>query len=393
MGTNIGFENFKYYNPTKILFGKGMLSNLSIEIEQYGSNILIVSGGGSVKKTGLYQAVMDELQKASKTVFKLEGVQSNPKLDTVYEGINICRENNIDFILAVGGGSVIDTAKSIAAGAKSDNDVWEYFLRRRQVESALPIGVVLTLAATGSEMNNTAVLTNLETQDKFSLHSDYLFPRFSILDPINTFTVPKNQTINGCVDIMAHIFEQYFSKTKDTPLQDRFCEGILKTVIDDTRKVIQQPDNYAARANIMWSGTLALNGSIGLGKVQDWGCHRIGHALSAVYDIPHGASLAIVFPNWMRYVLDEGINNFVQYAVRVWDISQDGKTEREIAFEGINKTGEFFKEIGAPTSLQDAGISNPDIDVLVEKAMVFGPFGNFKKLHEADVEKILRMSL
>jgi alcohol dehydrogenase YqhD (iron-dependent ADH family) len=289
--------NFEYSNPTKIIFGKDSVEKIGNEITKYGNKILLVTGGGSVKKMGLYDKVINELKKIDAQIFEVKNIQPNPKLSSVYEGIEICKNNDIEFILAVGGGSVIDAAKGIAAGSKTDIDIWEYYLRKHQVTDALPLGAVLTLAATGTEMNGNSVVTNWDTNEKLHIGATCLNPKFSILDPVNTYSVPKKHTVNGCIDIIIHVFEQYFSKTLETPLQDRLCESIIKTTIENTYKVLENPNDYDARANIMWSGTMALNNIVGLGKEQDWATHAIEHELSAEYDISHGAGLAILSTN------------------------------------------------------------------------------------------------
>lgn len=385
--------NFQFHNPTKIIFGKDSLNQLGDEVIKYGQRVLVVTGGQSVKKIGLYDKVIKILKNLSCHIFELEGINPNPRLHSVHEGIKICKNNNVDFILAVGGGSVIDAAKAIAAGAKTDIDIWEYYIRKHTVTQALPLGTILTLAATGTEMNGNSVVTNWETKEKLPISSEHLFPVFSILDPELTFSVPKDHTVNGCIDIMVHVFEQYFSKTQDTPLQDRFCESILKTVIENTPKVMEDPMNYEARANIMWCGTMALNTLLEKGKSSDWASHNIEHEVSAFYDIAHGAGLSIITPNWMKYVLSEGTEIFKQYAQRVWDVDSEGKTDEQIALEGIARTQAFFKEIGAPITLREVGIDDSNIDLMAERAVRFGAIGGYKKLYKEDVLNILQMSL
>lgn len=385
--------NFEYQNPTKIIFGKGSLDGVGKKILKYGRNVLLVTGGGSVKRIGLYDKVLSELKNNDINVFELDGVQPNPKLSSVYAGVDICKKNNINFILAVGGGSVIDAAKGMAAGAKTDTDIWEYYLRKHAVEDALPLGAVLTLAATGTEMNGNSVVTKWETNEKLFIGSEHLYPRFSVLDPENTYTVPREHTVNGCIDIIVHVFEQYFSQTPNTPLQDRMCESIINTTIENTYKVIENPNDYNARANIMWCGTMALNNLMGMGKEQDWATHMIEHEVSGIYDIAHGAGLAIIAPNWMRYVMSEGTGIFKQYAQRVLTIDSEGLSDEEIAIKGIEKTKAFFKEIGAPTRLSDVGIDEKNIDLMAEKTVRFGLVGGYKKLNKQDVAKVLRMCL
>lgn len=386
--------NFNFYNPTRILFGKDQLANLPREIRRLGKNrILVVSGEGSVRRMGLYDKVISILKDMGLTFFELEGIDPNPRLTDVRKGIDICRSKNVDFILAVGGGSVIDASKAIAAGTVSDRDIWSYFTEGHEIEGALPLGDILTLAATGTEMNGNAVITNWDTKDKLAIGSSHLIPKFSILDPEYTYSVPRDQTVYGIVDIMAHVFEAYFSHTPNTPLQDRIAEGIMKTLVENAYKVLDNLEDYDARANIMWCGTMALNGLIATGKEEDWATHGIEHEVSAIYDIPHGGGLAIIFPNWMRYVLDEGIDKFVQYAQRVWDIQDTGQGDKEIALEGIQRTREFFDRIGAPATLRDYNIGDENIDIMAQKAVRFGPIGGYKKLYREDVANILKMCL
>jgi len=385
--------NFEYQNPTKIIFGKGSLNRVGAEILKFGKRVLLVTGTGSIKSTGLYDKVVSELKSNSIQIFEVSGVQANPRLTSVYEGIALCKKNNIDFILAVGGGSVIDAAKGMAAGAKTKIDIWEYYLKKHNVSEALPLGCILTLAATGTEMNGNSVVTKWDTHEKLYIGSGCLHPVFSVLDPENTYSVPKAHTVNGCVDIMVHIFEQYFSLTPNTPLQDRICEAILKTTIENTYKVIANPNDYDARANIMWCGTMALNNIAGLGKEQDWASHNIEHELSAMYDIAHGAGLAIVSPNWMKYVLSSGTAIFKQYAERVWGVDPANKSAEAVALEGINKTQAFFAEIGAPTKLSQVGIDSSKLEIMAEQAVRFGSLGFYKKLDKNDVVNILKMCL
>jgi alcohol dehydrogenase YqhD (iron-dependent ADH family) len=384
---------FSSYNPTKIVFGPDTVEQLGDLVKPYGTKILLVYGGGSIKKTGLYDAVMAQLTAIGATVHELPGVEPNPRLSTVHKGIAICRREQVDFILAVGGGSVIDAAKAVAVGVPYEGDVWDFCLRKAVIKASLPLGTILTLAATGSEMNGNAVISNWEEKQKRSFGSKLAYPRFSILDPTLTYTVPRDQTVNGIVDTMSHVFEQYFSPTADTPLQERFAESILQTVIENGEPALQNGSNYAARANLMLCSTMALNGTLAMGVVTDWATHAIEHEISAIYDIAHGAGLAIVFPNWMRYVYKERIDRFVQYAVRVWHIDPDGKSDDEIALAGIDATRAYFKRIGAPSSLSELQIGGQELDHMAEEAVHFGPIGSFKKLEKDDVKQILQMCL
>ena len=382
---------FVYHNPTQLIFGRGQLSMLQEKAEQLGQTVLLVYGGGSIKRTGLYEKVVSLLQEADCRVLELSGVEPNPRLSTVKKGIELCRQEGVNWILAVGGGSVIDAAKAVAVGVPYEGDVWDFYTRKALATEALPLGTILTLAATGSEMNRGSVVTNWDTKEKHGASTT--FPAFSILDPENTFSVPRDQTIYGISDIMSHVFEQYFTHTPEVPLQTRFAESILKTVIENADRVLANPEDYDARANILYSGTMALNGTLPVGVETDWATHSIEHAVSAVYDIPHGGGLAIIFPKWMRYVYRENVARFVRFAVEVWNVDPTGKTDDEVALEGISATEAFFTRIGAPTRLADYEIDDQHLQLMAEKATPYGPIGNFKKLSSEDVAQILRMSL
>ncbi|PGC29614.1 NADH-dependent alcohol dehydrogenase [Bacillus pseudomycoides] len=386
-------QNFVFRNPTKLIFGQGQLEQLKTEIPQYGKKVLLVYGGGSIKRNGVYDNVISILNEIDAEIFELTGVEPNPRLSTVNKGIQICKENDIEFILAVGGGSVIDCTKAIAAGSKYDGDVWDIVTKKAFANEALPFGTVLTLAATGSEMNAGSVITNWETNEKYGWGSPVTFPQFSILDPAHTASVPRNQTIYGMVDIMSHVLEQYFHQGSNTELQDRYCESILKTVIETAPKLLNDLENYKHRETILYCGTMVLNGILAMGVRGDWATHNIEHAVSAVYDIPHGGGLAILFPNWMKHVLDENVDRFKQFAVRVFHIETEGKTDKEIAVEGIEALRSFWTSIEAPSRLADYEIGEEKIDVMAEKAMVYGEFGHFKKLNKKDVVEIYRASL
>ncbi|EOP51002.1 NADH-dependent butanol dehydrogenase A [Bacillus cereus VD136] len=386
-------QNFIFRNPTKLIFGQGQLEQLKTEIPQYGKKVLLVYGGGSIKRNGVYDNVISILNEIDAEIFELTGVEPNPRLSTVNKGIQICKENDIEFILAVGGGSVIDCTKAIAAGSKYDGDVWDIVTKKAFANEALPFGTVLTLAATGSEMNAGSVITNWETNEKYGWGSPVTFPQFSILDPAHTASVPRNQTIYGMVDIMSHVLEQYFHQGSNTELQDRYCESILKTVIETAPKLLNDLENYEHRETILYCGTMALNGILAMGVRGDWATHNIEHAVSAVYDIPHGGGLAILFPNWMKHVLDGNVDRFKQFAMRVFHIEMEGKTDKEIAVEGIQALRSFWTSIEAPSRLADYEIGEGKIDVMAEKAMVYGEFGHFKKLNKKDVVEIYRASL
>jgi alcohol dehydrogenase YqhD (iron-dependent ADH family) len=388
-------ENFTYQNPTKLIFGKNQLTQLKNEVSQYGSKILLVYGGGSIKRNGLYDEVISLLKEQDTTVFELSGVEPNPRITTVKKGVEICKIEGIELILAVGGGSVIDCSKLIAAGAKYEGDPWDIVTKKTIVKAALPIGVILTIAATGSEMNGSSVITNWETNEKYGWGSPYVYPRFSILDPVNTFTVPKNQTIYGMVDMMAHTFEHYYHTASHTDYQDRMCESLLITVMETAPKLLNDLENYEYRSTILYCGTFALNGMISMGnRGGDWATHNLEHAVSAVYDIPHGGGLAILFPNWMKHVLSVNPERFKQMAVRVFGVNPDGKSVEEVGLEGIAKLQEFWHSIGAPTRLADYGIDDSKLDLMIDRAMAErDSFGKFKLLTRDDVEAIYRASL
>jgi len=389
-------ENFVFHNPTKLIFGRGQLSRLRQELEPYGKRLLLVYGGGSIKRTGLYDEVMAILREAGCQVFELAGVEPNPRLSTVHRGVAICRQEQIDFILAVGGGSVIDCAKAIAVGARYDGDVWEVITGKGQATGALPFGTVLTLAATGSEMNPSSVITNWETRQKLGWSAEpYTYPAFSILDPVYTFTVPRNHTVYGVVDMMSHALEQYFHAADNAPLIDRWIEDLLRTVMEAAPKVVANPTDYEARETLMFCGTMALNDVLSMGTDGgDWATHAIEHALSAVYDIPHGGGLAIVQPNWMKYCLDVNPARFARLAVRVFDVDPAGRTDREVGLEGIERLRQFWTGLGAPARLADYGVGDDQLERLASLSLKGGTtIGVFRKLTREDVAAILRMSL
>lgn len=380
-------RNFTFYNPTAIFFGKGVINQLEEQIPKDVNNILVVYGGGSIKKIGLYDQLIRKLYK--KHIYELEGVMPNPRLEKVYEGIKICKQKKIEFIIAAGGGSVIDCAKAIAVGAKTNKDVWNCFYENKEdCEEALPIGVILTLSATGSEMNNDSVITNWSTHQKLNYTSNKTYPKFAILDPEYTYSLSKEQTIYGAIDILAHVFEQYFSIPDDLNLSDELSEGIIKNVIRNINIVQQDLRNYDGRACLMWASTMALNGIIGLGKEQDWSSHNIGHALSAIYDIPHGATLSIIFPSWMNFVYKKALSKFKRFAIEIWNVDSKGKTDDEIAKEGIIKTKEYFSKLGAPVSLREVNIYEKDINEII-KHIDIDNAGSYIKISQDDIKEIL----
>ncbi|UZQ83293.1 iron-containing alcohol dehydrogenase [Thermoanaerobacter sp. RKWS2] len=387
-------ENFVFSSPTKIIFGKGTEHQVGEEVKKYSNKVLFCYGGGSIKKSGLYDKVVNSLKEAGVEFIELSGVKPNPRLSLVQEGIKLCRENNIDFILAVGGGSVIDTAKAIAMGVPYEGNVWDFFAGKAQLEEALPVGVILTIPATGSEASDATVITNEDGWFKKGFHHDLIRPKFAIMNPELTYTLPNYQTACGVADIMAHVMERYFTNVKNVDLTDRLCEATLKTVINNVRIVLKDPANYNARAEIMWAGTIAHNDLLSTGRIGDWASHRIEHELSAIYDIAHGAGLAIIFPAWMKYVYKHDINRFVQFAVRVWDVDLPYENLEDIALEGIRRMTEFFKEIGLPVTLKEAGISDDRFEEMANKCTDNGnkKLGNFVKLGKEDVINIYKLA-
>ncbi|MFH0732975.1 MAG: iron-containing alcohol dehydrogenase [Candidatus Omnitrophota bacterium] len=386
--------NFIHHIPTKIYFGKGQITALSQELKKRAKKILITTGQGSIKKNGIFDDVMRQVKQAGVWYVELSGIQPNPRLKSVYSGIEICKKEKIDFILGIGGGSVIDASKAIAVGAKHDGDVWDFFVKDASPNNALPLGCVLTLAATGTEANGNAVISNEDTQRKLALITEKIKPAFSILDPEYTYTVNKFHTAAGVADIMAHVFEQYFSHTKGADAQDRLAEGLLKTCIKYGPVCCKRPRDYEARANILWASTLALNGLIGEGKEQDWACHAIEHEISAIYDISHGAGLAIIFPNWMIYVLSkETLPKFAEYGINVWGIDKD-KKDIDIANGAISKTKEFFTSLDLPKTLTEVKVPVDKFSVMAKMALKSeDTIGSFKPLGEKDIVAILKMSV
>jgi len=381
--------NFNLQLPTRILFGQGKIAELGQEILKYGNSVLLVYGGGSIKRSGLYDRIMQILKNNAISCVELSGVQANPRISSVRQGVDLCREYQVDLVLAVGGGSSIDCAKTIAAGARYEGDAWDFFSRKARITNALPVAAVLTLAATGSEMNPFAVISNPASGEKLGTGSPSLIPQFSIMDPAYTYTVPAEQTAAGTVDIMSHIFEQYFSPTAGTYIQDRLAEAMLKTCIHYGPIAMAEPENYEARANLMWTGSLALNGLLSSGKLTDWATHDIEHELSALYDITHGLGLAILTPYWMSHVLNEQTaGKMAEYARNVWGV--EGAEDSNAARYGIAKTSDFFRSLGLPGNLKDIGMEANRLEEIAAKATSRGTLGTFKKLSCEDVLKILQ---
>ncbi len=383
-------NSFIYDIPTKVYFGKDQLGNLGKEVEKYGKRVLLTYGGGSIKKTGLYDKVMAELNKIGAEVFELSGISPNPRVESVREGAEICKKNNVDLILAVGGGSVLDCSKFIGAATFYDGDAWDISIGKVDVEKCLPLITILTLSATGSEMDCGGVITNEATQDKVGRMCKPMQPKVSFLDPTNTYTVSAYQTACGAADILSHIFEEYFNLNKDLEMLDGFMEVLIKTVIKYTPIAIKEPTNYEARANIMWASSWAINGFIVGGKRQNWSCHPMEHQLSAVYDITHGLGLAILTPRWMRYSLSEKtVDRFYRFATNVFGLT--GEDKMAVSVKGIEKLEEFlFKTIGLTDTLSKLGIDDKYFDVMAEKA---ASENTFTPLAKEDVKNIYEMCL
>ena len=389
-------NNFLFYAPTMFAFGNGEAKRTGELVKRFGgTKVLLVYGGGSIKRMGAYDAVVESLQNEGIPFFELHGIQPNPLSSKVYEGISLVRENGIDFILAVGGGSVIDTAKAIGFGALYDGDFWDFFEGKVPLDRCMPIGTVLTISAAGSEGSDSCVITQERGMLKWGCpKSDAIRPKFSVLDPVYTTTLPAYQTACGAVDIFAHIVERYFTNTEDVALTDRLCEALMKTVVDAAPKALAEPTAYVPRADLMWTGMLAHNNSCGIGRMQDWSSHQIEHELSAFSGCAHGAGLAVVIPAWMDYVMEHDIARFVQFAVNVFGCELNAEHPEETAKAGIKALREFFRSLNMPEKLSQLGETlEADIPAILkhraEKPNGF-PFGGFVKIDEVAMEKILR---
>ena len=382
-------DNFVFHNPAKILFGKGVEKQAAQEVRAFGgTRVLLVYGGGSIKRSGLYDTLTESLRAEGLPFWELGGVQPNPRLGLVKEGIRLCREQGIDFLLAAGGGSVIDTAKGIAVGVPDEGDLWEFYERKRMPEKALPVGVVLTIPAAGSESSDSSVLTKEEGQRKLGFSSPAMIPRFAIMNPAFTCTLPAYQTACGASDILAHLMERYFTRVEHVDFTDRLIEASLRTILDYAPLALAHPEDYDIQAEIMWAGTIAHNNLLNTGRVGDWGSHRIEHELSALYDIAHGAGLAIIFPAWMKYVWREDPARFVQFASRVLGVEIAYGNPERAAETAIARLEQFYHSLGLPTRLSEAGIPDDRLREMAHKCTLPGPQGNFKKLYEEDVYNI-----
>lgn len=389
-------ENFEYCNATRIVFGKGTQSRVGELVKKHADKILLHFGGGSIKRSGLYDEVVASLKKADVKIVELGNVKPNPRLALVKEGIELCRKEKIDFILAVGGGSVIDSAKAIAMGVPYAGDVWDLFAKGIPIDSALKVATVLTIPAAGSEASPNTVITNEAACLKLGYGAEVLRPVFSILNPELCLTLPEHQIANGVSDMMSHIFERYFTNTTNTDLTDSLCEATLRTIMKNALLLRKDPTNYDAWAEIVFSGYVAHKGILGVGRSQDWACHGIEHELSAIYDVAHGAGLAVVTPAWMEHVYKTNVSMFVQFAVKVMGVDGSFRDPQGIVQEGISRLREFYAKMGLPSTLTGLGIGDDQLELMAKKAtkIAFGeerPLGGLKKLYWQDVLAIYRL--
>lgn len=385
--------NFKYSNPTKLYFGEDALSNLKVELASYGTNVQLVYGGGSIKKNGIYEQVITILKECGKVIFEDSGVMPNPTVEKLAEGCQIAREHQVDLILAVGGGSVCDYAKAVSISAYCEDDPWEkYYIRFEDVTcKIIPVGCVLTMVGTGSEMNGGAVITNHKQKLKIGhVFGDNVFPKFSILNPKFTYSLPKYQMVAGCFDIMSHILEQYFSGEDDTT-SDYIAEGLLRSLITSSKIAVKNPEDYEARSNIMWTATWALNTLIAMGKTTDWEVHMLGQAIGAHTDATHGMTLSAVSIPYYKYIMADGLQKFKRYAIHVWDVDPSGKTDEQIAREGLDCMETYMKELGLVMNLSELGVTEAMIEPIANSTLIME--GGYRILNHEDIVNILTNSL
>ncbi len=388
--------NFDFYSPVRLIFGKGEEKRIGKLLKPHASKVLLHYGGGSIKKSGLYDTVIASLKESGVDFVELGGVKPNPRLSLAREGIELCKKEGVDLILAVGGGSVIDSAKAIAMGVYYDGDVWDIYEQGKKIEKALPVAIILTIPAAGSESSGDTVLSNEETQRKYGYGSPRLRPLISIMNPELFFTLPKEQLAYGVADMMSHVFERYFTNTKNTGLTDGLCESVLKTLMKNALIANKDFTNYDAWAELGFAGTVAHNGIVGMGREQDWACHNMEHELSAMYDVAHGAGLAVLTPGWMQYVYKDNVEMFVQFAVNVMGVQGSYRDPDAIVREGIDRLREFFKKLGLPSTLKGLGIGADRLEEMAKKATgaAYGnesPLGGLKKLYWQDVLNIYKL--
>lgn len=385
--------NFTYCNPTKLYFGENAIENLKAELLNYGKNVLFVYGGGSIKKNGIYDKVINILKDCDKNIIEDAGVMPNPTSQKLIDGVNKARQGNVDFILAVGGGSVCDYAKAVSVSVHCEDDPWEkYYVRLEDVDNkTVPVGCVLTMVGTGSEMNGGSVITNHEQKLKLAhVYDEDVFPKFSILDPTYTYTLPYYQMVAGFFDIMSHILEQYFSGQDDNT-SDYVMEGLLRSLIHSSLVAIKNPKDYEARSNIMWIATWALNTLVAKGKATDWEVHMIGHAIGAHTDATHGMTLSAVSIAYYKHILEYGLDKFKRFAINVWDVTDEGKTDKQIALEGLDKMKEYMKTLGLVLNIKEFGVTEDLLDAIADSTLINE--GGYKILSHADVVEILRESM
>lgn len=386
--------NFTYCNPTKLYFGKGALDGLNAELPKYGKNVLLVYGGGSIKKNGIYDKVVAALKANGKEIFEDAGVMPNPTVEKLYEGVERARRAKADLILAVGGGSVCDYAKAVSVSVNCEEDPWEkYFVRFEEPScETIPVGCVLTMVGTGSEMNGGSVITNHKAKMKVGhvFADEKIFPRFSVLDPEFTYTLPKYQMVSGFYDIMSHIMEQYFSGTDDNT-SDYIMEGLMRSLVHSSRIAVKEPENYEARSNVMWTATWALNTLVAKGKDTDWEVHMLGQAVGAITNATHGMTLAAVSLPYYRHIMPYGLAKFKRFAVNVWDISPAGKTDEQIAEEGLSAMENWMKELGLVMNITELGADESMLGDLVNATLVMQ--GGYKVLTKEEILQIFKESL
>lgn len=384
--------SFQFQVPTQVFFGEGAEKEVGQRVKEFGGHrVLIHFGSRHSKQSGLIDRIAGYLHDKGISTVELGGVQPNPRLGLVHQGIELCRREKVDFILAVGGGSVIDSAKAIALGVPYEGEVWDFFTRKQKVEYLLPLGAVVTMPAAGSEVAVGSVITNEDGMQKIPLNHRKLRPLFAVLDPLLTLSLPPYQTACGIADIMSHVMENYFSRTPNTELGDRLCEACMKTLIHNGRILAEYPDDLAARSEIMWAASLAQAGLLCTGRQGDWASHDIENELSALYDVAHGAGLAVVFPGWMKHVYEADIRVFARFATRVWNLDPSQfPDERALALKGIECLSEFFTQLGLPSTLAELGIPADRLDMLAERAVKGGGTGQFMRLSKTDVLSILK---
>ena len=387
-------DNFDFQNPTKIIFGRGTEVRLGAETAVYAKKVLLHYGSGSVKASGLYDRVVASLAAAGIERVDLGGVKPNPRLSLVHEGVRLCKEKGLGMVIAVGGGSTIDSAKAIAMGAVINGDVWDFYLGKGEPKAALPVGTVLTIPAAGSESSTGSVITNEVGELKRAVNSDLIYPRFSILNPEIAFTLPRFQVACGAADIMAHLMERYFTMVKNVEFMDRLIEATMKTVARKAPLVLENPQDYDAWSELMWAGTIAHNNLLNTGRIGDWASHDIEHEVSGIYDVAHGAGLAVIFPAWMKHTLNRDVARFAQWSARVWNVDMDFWNPEATAREGIRRLEGFFHSLGLGTRLSDLGVGSDRLDEMASKCTNADhhTVGNFVKLDRAAVRKILGLA-